>query len=134
MTSVYLLFALKAGSVWSLNSAQGRCSTRRGTAKCADSGVKAGASEARPGEALQVLSTPTSSFSAPLPCDRPPPALLPHKTVPHSHGPLIWPSISLPAVAGLFSAPVLGEQKGRSRQGHGLSTTALPTAVPPRGF
>lgn len=34
--------------------------------------AKQGASEARPGEALQVLSTPTSSFSAPLPCDRPP--------------------------------------------------------------
>ena len=56
------------------------------------------------------------------------------KTVPHFHGPLIWPSISLPAAAGLFSAPLLGEQKGHSRQGHGLSTTALPTAVLPRGF
>lgn len=84
---------------------------------------------------------PCKSSAPPLPLSvllslvtGPPPALLPHKTVPHSHGPLIWPSISLPAVAGLFSAPVLGEQKGRSRQGHGLSTTALPTAVPPRGF
>lgn len=50
-----------------------------GAAKCADGDVTAGASEARSGEALQVLSTPTSSFSAALPCDRPPPpALLPH--------------------------------------------------------
>lgn len=39
--------------------------------------VKAGASEARPGEALQVLSTPTSSFSAPLPCDSHPPSPTP---------------------------------------------------------
>ena len=135
VTSVYLRFALKAGSMWSLNSAQGRCSTRQGAAKCADGDVKAGALEARPGEALQVLSTPTSSFSAPLPCDSTPPQPYSHiKTVPHFHGPLIWPSISLPAAAGLFSAPLLGEQKGHSRQGHGLSTTALPPAVLPRGF
>ena len=51
-----------------------------------------------------------------------------------SHGPLIWPSICLPAAAGLFSAPLLGEQKGHSCQGHGLSMTALPTAILPRGF
>lgn len=56
------------------------------------------------------------------------------KTVPHSHGPLIWTSICLPAAAGLFSAPLLGEQKGHSCQGHGLSMTALPTAILPRGF
>ena len=89
MTSVSLWFALKAGSMWSLNSAQGRCSTSRGAAKCADGDVKARALEARPGEALQVLSTPTSSFSAPLPCDSPhPPSPTPTlKLFPISMGP-----------------------------------------------
>lgn len=88
VTSVYLRFALKAGSMWSLNSAQGRCSTRQGAAKCADGDVKAGALEARPGEALQVLSTPTSSFSAPLPCDSTPPSPTPTlKLFPISMGP-----------------------------------------------
>lgn len=73
-------------------------------------------------------------FSAPLPCDRAPQPYSHIKTVPHSHGPPIWPSACLPASSGPFSAPLPGEQKHCPFQCRGLLVTALPQTVPLRGF